>query len=176
MYGLENIDLTAVAIAGTALIAIISLITSIVLARRQRKLLHRYKKLLNGPVEQDLEKLLLEQAAALERLSDDVARLAESNDQLNRAARGFVQKTGVIRFNAFEDTGSDLSFSIALLDGNDNGFVLSSLYGRNESRTYAKPVRGGKSTYPLSHEEEIALAQALGIQEVPKETRSRRRR
>jgi hypothetical protein len=68
----------------------------------------------------------------------------------------------MVRYNAFPDTGSDQSFSVAMLDADGNGLVLSSLYGRTETRTYAKPVQGGKSTYPLSDEETAALLQAQG--------------
>ena len=71
-----------------------------------------------------------------------------------------VQKVGVVRFRAFEDTGSDLSFAVALLDSEDNGVVLSSLFGRTESRVYAKPVEHGASSYLLSTEENEALSKA----------------
>jgi hypothetical protein len=66
----------------------------------------------------------------------------------------------IVRFNAFEDTGSDLSFAVALLDADYNGVVLSSIFGRNESRTYAKPVVAGQSSYFLTNEEKEALDMA----------------
>ena len=59
--------------------------------------------------------------------------------------------------------GADLSFSCALLDGQDNGVVVTSLYGRTECRTYAKPIRAGASSYVLTDEEKQALMQARGI-------------
>ena len=63
----------------------------------------------------------------------------------------------MVRFNAFKDVGSDLSFAIALLDRNDNGVVLNGLYGSDSSNIYAKPIKGGVSTYQLSDEEKYAL-------------------
>jgi len=71
-----------------------------------------------------------------------------------------IQQVGIVRFNAFDNTGSDLSFAVALLDAAKNGFVLSGIYGREESRVYAKPVLQGESTYTLTKEEKQALEAA----------------
>ena len=81
--------------------------------------------------------------------------------QLEQMYLTTIQHVGVVRFNAFPDAGSDLSFAIAVLDGNRDGFVLSSIYGRDESRVYAKPVQKGESNYFLSQEENQAISQAL---------------
>jgi hypothetical protein len=73
-----------------------------------------------------------------------------------------LQNCGLVRFQAFENTGGDLSFALALLDGSGSGVVLSSLFGRDESRVYCKPVEEGKSTYVLSKEEQKAIEIAIG--------------
>ena len=70
------------------------------------------------------------------------------------------QKISLIRFNPFKGVGSDQSFSIALLDLDNNGFVLTSIYGQEGNRIYAKPVSNGKSEYSLSKEEEEAIEKA----------------
>jgi hypothetical protein len=75
-----------------------------------------------------------------------------------------VQGVGIVRFNPFGDTGGDQSFAIALLDAQGDGLVLTSLYGRAESRIYAKPVQGGQSPYPLTAEETQAIRQAREAQ------------
>lgn len=67
------------------------------------------------------------------------------------------QGLGVVRFNAFQGVGSDLSFTVAFLDGRKDGVVLSSLSGRDESRVYAKPWQGGQSAYQLTAEEKDAV-------------------
>ena len=69
-----------------------------------------------------------------------------------------VQKVSIVRYNAFSNVGSDLSYTIALLDNDDNGVVLSSLYGRESSTTYAKPIQSGHSQYVLTEEEESAIS------------------
>lgn len=92
----------------------------------------------------------------------------KQNDQqftINRLSQRLGQTAGnlaIIRYNAFGDVGSDLSFSLALLDDQQNGVILTSIYGREESRTYAKPVEGGKSAYNLSEEELAVMKKAMG--------------
>ena len=66
----------------------------------------------------------------------------------------------VIRYDAFTDTGGQLSWSMALLDDSGSGVVLTSIQGRNESRTYAKNVVGWASETLLSPEEEDAITNA----------------
>ena len=68
-----------------------------------------------------------------------------------------LQKVGVVRFSAFEGVGSDLSYAIALLDENNNGFVLSSIFTRDNSRTYVKPIEKLESSYALTTEERQAI-------------------
>ncbi len=67
-----------------------------------------------------------------------------------------------MRFDAFEDMGGRLSFSAALLDGRGDGVVITSINGRQESRSYAKPVARGASVHNLSDEEQQAIQEALG--------------
>ncbi len=67
------------------------------------------------------------------------------------------QKLGIVRFNPFKEVGGDQSFSIALLDGNDSGVVITSLYTREGNRVFSKPIKEGRSEYLLSEEEKEAL-------------------
>ncbi|KAB6301523.1 DUF4446 family protein, partial [Bacteroides xylanisolvens] len=66
------------------------------------------------------------------------------------------------KYNAFDNIGNDLSFSLTLLDGNNNGVCISSIYGRNDSRIFSKPIVKGKSLVNLSQEELESLNEALG--------------
>ena len=68
------------------------------------------------------------------------------------------QKVGMVRFNPFGDTGGDQSFAIALTDAEGNGFVISSLHRRTESKLYAKPLKDWLSSYTLSDEEKQAIS------------------
>jgi hypothetical protein len=71
-----------------------------------------------------------------------------------------IQKIGMIRFNPFKEVGGDQSFSLALLDENDSGAVITSYYSRKENKIYGKPLKNGKSDYPLSDEEILAIDKA----------------
>lgn len=77
------------------------------------------------------------------------------NNKLN------IQKIGVVRFNPFAETGGNMSFALALLDGHGNGIVISSLHSREATRIYAKNVEGGVSKSPLTEEEKQAIAEAM---------------
>lgn len=79
-----------------------------------------------------------------------------------------VQKVGMVRFNPFQEVGGDQSFSVALLDGNNDGFVVTSLYTRSENRVYGKPIKGGVSEYSLSNEEKEAVGKAIGKNNEPR--------
>ena len=71
-----------------------------------------------------------------------------------------VQNIGMVRYNAFDDVGSELSFAIAMLDNQDNGFVINSIYGRTSSNVYAKTIENGTSKVTLSDEEIKAVNKA----------------
>jgi len=98
---------------------------------------------------------------ALRRAEAETASLRRRVREVEERLPSHLQRVGLVRFRAFPEVGSDLSFSLALLDARGNGVVLTSLFGREETRVYAKPVHAGKSPYRLAPEEEQALAQAL---------------
>src|SRR4030066_277840 len=77
------------------------------------------------------------------------------SDNLNH-----IQKMSLVRFNPFEETGGDHSFSIALLDGNSTGVVITGLHTRERTRLYVKPIKRGKCEFELSLEEQKALLKA----------------
>ncbi|MCL5108250.1 MAG: DUF4446 family protein [Chloroflexi bacterium] len=130
-------------------------------ARRRLGLLsRRYTGLTKGVDDLSL-------VAALDRHADEVQHLGARVDGLAEACAGLrgdmkltLRRVGIIRYNPFGDTGGDQSFALALLDDQGDGVVLNSIFGRNESRVYAKPVKGGKSKYTLTAEEDQAIINA----------------
>ena len=80
---------------------------------------------------------------------------------LEAASVGALQHVGFVRFNAFADVGSELSFAIAAIDGRGNGFLISSIYSREEVRSYAKAVRDFVADKDVSAEEQRALGIAV---------------
>ena len=86
----------------------------------------------------------------------------EKCNSIEKKVQSCLQKTSILRYRAFENVGSDLSFSISMLDNNNDGFILTGIYGRNDSTTYAKPIEKGLSRYDLSEEEKEVLKKAIG--------------
>lgn len=119
-----------------------------------------YNKLVNGVKGTNLEEMILKHLDNAKDINNKINYVEKDIKSINSRLKSTIQKVGMVRYNAFDDMGSDLSYSIALLDENDNGCVLSSLYGRNDSSTYGKPVINGKSSYELSIEEIQAIDKA----------------
>lgn len=99
--------------------------------------------------------------AQLSTISKELEVSRESTKNVQNLLSGCVQKVGLVRFDAFDDAGGELSFSAALLDNDGNGIVLTAINGRSESRTYAKSIDSGKSSHTLSEEEEKAITVAM---------------
>lgn len=93
-----------------------------------------------------------------------IARVEARLDSLEQRHQASLQRVGLVRFNAFSDVGGERSFALALLDDHGDGLVLTSVSTREQSWTYAKPVRGGASNHPLSEEERRAIAQAMAAE------------
>jgi hypothetical protein len=103
---------------------------------------------------EDLIKKEKENIKAVEVLRREVKRNSEEGVY-------HFQKLGLIRFNPFNETGGDNSFSLALLDGKNNGWVMTGLHTRERTRLYVKPIKNLKSEYELSDEEKKALEKAV---------------
>lgn len=131
---------------------------------KYRKINKGYKDLMRGMNDKNLEEILFHYLTKVEAALEKVGDLEVQYKKLDKISHNSIQKVGIIRFNAFEDTGSDLSFAIALLDAYKNGVIISSIFSRSESRIYAKPVKDGISIYNLSDEEQSALNEALNKQ------------
>lgn len=116
-----------------------------------------YRRLYQGADGVDLDALFRAVDTRLRRTDEGLAELREARQTLAHHLEYCYQGLGLVRFNAFEGVGSDLSFSVALMDGRKDGVVLSTLFGRDESRVYAKPIHDGQSTYQLTTEEKEAI-------------------
>lgn len=149
-------------LAVLAAMILLSLIVFININMKLNRLIKRYRRLMQGMEGRNLEGILMAHIDEVRAVTQECAALRRQCQAVEQQCRRAVQKVGVVRFNAFADIGSDLSYAIALLDGENNGVVLSSIFGRDDARTYAKPIVAGKSRYFLTAEEQQALSQAMG--------------
>ncbi|MBS3908662.1 MAG: DUF4446 family protein [Actinobacteria bacterium] len=142
--------------AGWAILAIWLIAVSVRLKRlgKERKVLAKAGE--NGDFVAAVSKSLSELAV----LGAGLVEIKESLSKLEFDLRTTVRHVGVVRFDAFDDVGGKLSFAVALLNGHGDGVVLSTINGRQESRSYAKFIKNGDSSYSLSSEEREAIAEA----------------
>lgn len=147
---------------GWVIITIILVLLIITMMAKLSSLNKKYKKFLeklgNGNnIEEDLETYMYR----VEKVEKQNAEIANYVKTLDEDLTRCIQKVGIVRYNAFKDTGSDLSFTLALLDEHNDGVVLNGIYSREMSNIYAKPVENGKSTYTISEEEGLAIKKAM---------------
>ena len=93
----------------------------------------------------------------IKKLEEKLKKLSSEIEKLKERERKNFRKLSLLRFNPFREMGGNQSFTLVLLDEENNGFVITSLFGKDGSRVYAKPVVGGNSNYPLSEEERKAI-------------------
>jgi len=127
-------------------------------------LFSHYQKLTKGVTKKDLKSLLDELLKNFEKETAKTEDLAREIQKLQKENLYNIQKIGLIRFNPFEETGGNQSFSLAFLDGEESGLVLTSLHSREMTRIYSKPVKKGKAeSFELSAEEKQAIKVAKRI-------------
>lgn len=123
-------------------------------------LILKFRALTHGVKKGNLIKLLDKVLQKEKKNEKDIRLLEKKLSNLTDEVAFHVQKFGLVRFNPFEEMGGDHSFSLALLDGKDSGFILTGLHTRERTRVYIKRVKKGKSEHDLSKEEKKALDKA----------------
>jgi hypothetical protein len=158
------VELSAEIVTVVALVAAggVLLLLGLVIAQQVRlsSLKKAYNAALDPSRREDLFQAVQRQAGELQTLRDDLVIVHDNTRHLRELIAGTVSKVGLIRYDAFEDMGGALSFSVALLDEHRDGVVISAINGRTETRCYAKPVRDGTSEHNLSGEETAAIGAA----------------
>ncbi|MGL4362764.1 MAG: DUF4446 family protein [Cellulosilyticaceae bacterium] len=145
--------------AGIAIFLVIIFIMFIVEMNKMKKVQKKYEVFMQKE-DVDLEMLLTNYAQNVKRIQSDQMVLEKNIEDLNMKFKKCTQKVGMVRYNAYEKNGANLSFAIALLDAYDNGVVINAIYGRDGSYTYAKPIENSTSSHNLSEEEKEAIVLA----------------
>lgn len=147
-------------VLGLGVFTFILFIMLLISMSRSKKIQKKYKAFM-AKENVDVEQLLSDYAKSVNEVRAEHSLIVSHITQLEKEIKLCIQRVGVVRYNAIENVGADLSFAIALLDVNNNGVVLNGIYSRNGSYTYAKPIVGGTSTYTLSDEEKEAIEKAV---------------
>ena len=125
------------------------------------KLLSHYKRIASHKGGSDLVGLLDTVLNKEDKVLSEIKEVREEINQLDKHLTKPLQKVGLVRYNPFGEIGGDHSFSLTILNQNDEGFVLTGLHTRDRTRVYLKQVLQGVSKFELSKEEEKSLKQAL---------------
>lgn len=164
----QGVDLFSSSAGTMALVALgmalLALGGAVFMLARQQRLLGQYQQLMTGTSGGNLEAILNDHVALVQKTASRVESLGDRALALERSARYTLRHLGVVRYNPFQDTGGDQSFAIALADDYGNGVVLSSLHARNGTRVYAKPMETWTSDYSLTEEEKEAIKLARQVQ------------
>lgn len=124
------------------------------------KIYTHYKRLVGnskGNLDEVLNKILEQQKLN----KDAIISIAQEVKNIIKEGKTHIKRLGMVRFNPFNETGGDSSFSLSLLDDNLNGVVITGLHARERTRVYVKPIREGKSKYELSKEEIKVVKQVI---------------
>ena len=125
------------------------------------RMIHHYNTLTRGIARPGLKEILELILDTQRGLKKNVNELTVKIGNITEAGELHVQRIGIVRFNPFDDTGGAQSFAMAILDGRDNGIVVTSLYARNSNRWYVKEVAAGQGKeIALSKEEQTAIKKA----------------
>ena len=137
---------------------ILCLINYIRLSKTKKEYIKFMKKIGNG---NNLDEMIKSYVKKVEKVNEENKELKENSNRLAKEKEKCIQKVGIVRYSAYKDVGSDLSFTLALLDNNNNGVVLNGIYAADSSNIYAKPIQNGTSTYTITSEERQAIEQAI---------------
>lgn len=140
------------------LIIIIYVLNSIKLTKLRKNYSDFMTKLGKG---NNINEMLQSYVESVEEIKKENVEIEQYCRKLDEDAKLNLKKIGMVRYNAYKDTGSDLSFALAILNEHNTGIILNGIYGRDTSNIYAKPIVKGNSEYALSKEEKEALDKAI---------------
>lgn len=162
--GFGNLDMGIVICAMLAVIFVL-LIISIVNICSIHKMTKIYKKFMQGKSAKSLEHEIVGLFEDNKFLKTAIEKNKKDIRILYKNFESAFQKFGVVKYDAFNQVGGQLSFCIALLDENNNGFILNSVHSAEGCYSYTKEIRNGESEISLGNEEKKALNIAIGVNE-----------
>jgi len=124
-------------------------------------LFRHYADLTKDVSGKNLKQILDKILSAEERNAVNIRELQKNIKKIYENEKFFIQKIGIVRFNPFKETGGDHSFCLAILDGKNDGFVITGLHTRERTRIYVKEIKKGILDSGLSDEEKKTIIKAL---------------
>ncbi len=159
VYQMTGID-AAYILIGMAAVLLILLILIIVALCKLKKLNRKFDRFMRGKDAESLEDTILSCIEKNEQIDQMNQLLREDIIGLRKNQRITYQKMGMVKYNAFREMSGDLSYALALLDQEENGFIINSVYAKEGGYSYIKEIVKGESSILLSEEEKAALEKA----------------
>ena len=159
VYQTTGID-AAYILIGMAAVLLILLILIIVALCKLKKLNRKFDRFMRGKDAESLVDTILSCIEKNEQIDQMNQLLREDIIGLRKNQRITYQKMGMVKYNAFREMSGDLSYALALLDQEENGFIINSVYAKEGGYSYIKEIVKGESSILLSEEEKAALEKA----------------
>ena len=147
-----------IVMAGVILLLLVMLVVNLV---KTSKLKKKYRTFMEGQDGRSLEQIIRDTYEKYDEVSKKVEINADNIERIKENMKLTYQKMGVVKYDAFNEMGGKLSFSLALLDKENNGFIINSMHSREGCYTYIKEIVKGESYIVLADEEREALNEAL---------------
>lgn len=162
MFSFESIGISSDCILLGAIAAILVLfIICISILVKQRKLKKTYAEFMKGSDGKTLEDSIKNRFSEIDSLKTDAETMKKKTKEMSEVLMTAYQKSSIVKYDAFKEMGGKLSFSLCLLDDNNDGMVITSMHSSREGcYTYVKEIIKGESFVLLSEEEKQALDEA----------------
>ena len=154
-------------ISGFSVLSLVLLVVVIICIIKMNKLYRRYDIFMRGKDAETMEGTIMDILDELRELRAKDRASKDAMKMLSKQVHSSFQKFGYVKYNAFKGMGGNLSFVIAMLDGDNTGFVLDVVHSREGCYIYLKQVEKGATEVLLGSEEQAALEQALGYEKKP---------
>ncbi len=158
-FTVDDFLLTIAIMAGVMFILFIMLLVNMGKTRKVRK---KYDAFMQGKNAESLEETLITRIQQVEQLLENEKKNTEKIQVISDALKNTFQKVGMVKYDAFHEMGGKLSFSLALLDQKNDGFIINAMHSREGCYTYIKEIVNGNSIIVLAEEEKEALGIAMG--------------
>lgn len=160
MMGLGDLDIAYLFI-GMLVLIILLLIFLVVSFIKISNLTNRYNRLMRGANAKSMEKQIIGLFDDIEYLKHDMVDNRREIKNIYKRLEKTFQKIGLVKYDAFNQMGGRLSYALALLDENNNGFLINSVHGTDGSYSYTKEIKNGQCEISLGEEEQKALTMAM---------------
>lgn len=156
----NNMEFVLIGVAVVALILLIFWIITIVNLIQIKKMKKKYEKFMSGSDAKTLEETIANHLDQIDGLISSNTKNEKNIDKLTNQIKYAFQKVGLVKYDAFQEMGGKLSFSLCLLNEKEDGFIINAMHSREGCYTYIKEIIAGNCVIILSEEEKEALEMA----------------